>query len=299
VADEKDQKFERVSQHKDVDMVQPWRETASYWARHHQTIRTMFQPLTEALIQQAGIVEGQSILDVAGGAGEPSLAIAEVVGPQGSVMCTDPVAEMLDTAKDEARARGLSNVQFRQCTADSLPFADNSFDAAVSRLGVMFFPDPLAGVREMLRVTRTAGKLALAVWGKVEANPYNSVATEVVARYVKPKSDEPNLTDAFRFGEPGKLAAILKEAGASEIVERVLEFDISAAISAEEFWTLRSEVSETTRNKVMTLPEDVRSQLAHDVVAAVREYFPNDQMKFPAQMIIVSAGSLAQSSKRD
>src|SRR5207253_2875440 len=97
--------------------------------------------------------------------------IAEKVGPTGSVMCTDAVAEMVEAAEREAHRRGITNVNFRQCMADALPFGDNSFDAVVSRLGVMFFPDPSAGLREMLRVTKSGGALALAVWQKSEHNP--------------------------------------------------------------------------------------------------------------------------------
>src|SRR5712691_12854755 len=150
----------------DNKTLQEWRATAPFWRKHSDTIRTMFAPLTEALIQDAGIGAGQTVLDVAGGAGEPSLTIAERVGPTGAVTCTDAVAEIVAAAESEARRRGLTNITFRQCVADSLPFESNSFDAVVSRLGVMFFPDPLAALREMLRVTKAGGSLSLAVWHK-------------------------------------------------------------------------------------------------------------------------------------
>src|SRR5215467_12964337 len=99
-----------------------WRESAQYWTKHSGTIHKMFAPLTRALIEHAGIREGQSVLDVAAGAGEPSLTIAETVGPRGSVTCTDAVLEMVETARSEANRRGLKNIEFRQCMADSLPF---------------------------------------------------------------------------------------------------------------------------------------------------------------------------------
>lgn len=135
-------------------VLREWRQSAAYWEKHIGTIRVMFSPVTQALIDDAGLIEGDAVLDVAGGSGEPSLTIAETVGPTGSVTCTDAVAEMVVAAQSEARRRGLTNVAFRQCAADSLPFENNSFDAVVSRLGVMFFPDLLAALREMLRVTK-------------------------------------------------------------------------------------------------------------------------------------------------
>jgi 2-polyprenyl-3-methyl-5-hydroxy-6-metoxy-1,4-benzoquinol methylase len=72
-------------------VLREWRESAVYWKKHSGTIHTMLSPVTQALIEEAAIVAGQSVLDVAGGAGEPSLTIAEMVGPTGSVTCTDAV----------------------------------------------------------------------------------------------------------------------------------------------------------------------------------------------------------------
>jgi hypothetical protein len=77
------------------DILGEWRESAPYWEKHRDVIRTMFAPLTQALIEEAGIVAGHSVLDVAGGPGEPSLTIAKIVGSAGAVMCTDAVAEMV------------------------------------------------------------------------------------------------------------------------------------------------------------------------------------------------------------
>jgi ubiquinone/menaquinone biosynthesis C-methylase UbiE len=270
------------------ETLQQWRETASYWTRHHDTIRTMFLPLTRALIEQARIAPGQSVLDVAGGSGEPSLTIAQAVGPTGFVMCTDAIAEMVAVAEREALARGLKNMQFRQCTADSLPFADESFDVAVSRLGVMFFPDPVAAVREMLRVIKPGGRVALAVWGKSELNPYSYVVTGVVSRYVPAVPVAPDAPDAFRFAEPGKLAGVLKDAGGIDVTQRVVKFDMAAPLSPEEFWDMRSEISESLREKLKTLSSEDRARLADEVQEAVREFFPDGQMRFPAQMVIVS-----------
>jgi SAM-dependent methyltransferase len=169
-----------------------------------------------------------------------------------------------------------------------LPFADESFDVAVSRLGVMFFPDPVAAVREMLRVIKPGGRVALAVWGKSELNPYSYVVTGVVSRYVPAAPVAPDAPDAFRFAEPGKLAGVLKDAGAIDVTQRVVKFDMAAPLSPEEFWDMRSEISESLREKLKTLSSEDRARLADEVQEAVRDFFPDGQMRFPAQMLIVS-----------
>jgi len=265
-----------------------WNDTAKYWIQYSNTIRAMFAPLTQALIEHAGIGEGQTVLDVAGGSGEPGLTIAEKVGSGGTVTCTDAVAEMINAARDEASRRGLTSVRFRQCTADSLPFPDNFFDATVSRLGIMFFPDPLAAVREMLRVTKPGGKLALAVWHKSEVNPFCYLVTNVMAQHVTSPAADPDAPNAFRFAETGKLAGVMTEAGASDVEERVVSFNIEAPISPHQFWIMRSQTSDTLREKLAKLSTEERSQIAIEVEQAVKEFFPHGEMKFPTQMILVT-----------
>ena len=266
-----------------------WRETAKYWTMHSATIRLMFAPLTQALIHHAQIREGQSVLDVAGGAGEPSLTIAEVVGPTGSVTCTDAVLEMVEAARHEADLRGIKNVRFRQCSADALPFPDNSFDAVVSRLGVMFFPDPHSAIREMLRVTRPGGNLALAVWHKSDVNPFCYLISGIMEKHVASPPADPDAPNAFRFAEPGKLARVVQECGAVDVSEHVVGFDITAPLSPQEFWAMRSQTSDTLRGKLAKLSEEGRSEVAREVEQAVQPFFPHNQMKFPAQMIVIKA----------
>jgi len=269
-------------------VLQCWKENARYWVQYSDMIRAMFVPLTAAMIEQAGIDSGHEVLDVAGGAGEPGLTIAEKVGPTGLVTCTDAVAEMVEAARHEAARRGLANVQFHQCTADALPFPDNSFDVTVSRLGIMFVPDPVATVREMLRVTKPGGKVALAVWHKSEINPFCYVVSNVMARHVNAPPADPDAPNAFRFAETGKLSRVMTEAGATEVDEREVTFNIEAPLSPLQFWTMRSQTSDTLREKLAKLSTGEQAQIAREVEQGVQEFFPHNQMNFPAHMILVT-----------
>ena len=268
------------------EVFREWSDSAPFWEKHGATIRTMFSEITAALIEEAGISPGQQVLDVAGGAGEPSLTIAEKVGQGGSVMYTDLIPGMVNAAAAEARRRGITNIDFRQCAADSLPFAENSFDVVVSRLGAMFFPDPLAALREMRRVAKRRGKLSAVVWYKSEFNPFSYEVTQIVSRHLP--SDSSPTHDAFRFAEPGKLAGVFNQAGATESRERLLKFDIAAPISPEEFWELRSDTSGTLRDKLKAASPETRQKVRQEVLAAISRYFPNNQMRFPGQMLIVT-----------
>src|SRR6266850_83554 len=128
-----------VVMQQDEDVIRQWRHAAPYWEKHRETIRGMFAPITRALIEDAQIASGHSVLDVATGPGEPALSIAEVVGPQGSVVGIDPVPEMITAAQRAAGRTRLNNARFEIAFADLLPFPTDHFDAAVSRFGVMFF----------------------------------------------------------------------------------------------------------------------------------------------------------------
>jgi len=271
-----------------TDVLREWKESAAFWRDHYPSIRTMFAPATNALIEEAGIIEGNAVLDVAGGSGEPSLTIAELVGPQGSVTCTDAVAGMVEAAKAEAERRGLRNMEFRQCLADSLPFEQDTFDVSVCRLGVMLFPDVAAALNEMIRVTKSEGRLAFVVWGRNEANPFGHTVTDVLSQYIAIPAAPPDAPGAFRFAEPGKLARMLTEAGAVGVRERELNFHIEAPLSLEQFWEMRSHMSGTLRDKLKSLPPEQARKVGLDVQNAVEEFFPNDHMRFPAHMLIVS-----------
>src|SRR5437762_3090574 len=160
------------SQQRDISLAE-WRESAAHWEKHARTIRAMFTPITNALIQEASIGRGAKVLDIAAGPGEPSLSIAEAVGAEGCVVSSDAIGAMVAACFKEAQRRELSNISFAQCEAGALPFADASFDVVVSRLGAMFFPDIERALREMCRVNKPGGSISLVVWGKSESNPFS------------------------------------------------------------------------------------------------------------------------------
>ena len=209
-------------------------------------------------------------------------------------MYTDPVAGMVETTQAEATRRGLTNIHFRQCSADELPFADRTFDAAVGRLSAMFFVDPVKAVREALRVIAGDGIVSFVVWGPKEANPFFSAVTDTIDRFVEvPPQDDPDAPETFRFAARGKLAGILEKGDAKSVIERRLNFQIEAAISFERFWELRTEMSGTLREKMARLAPEQVPTVKQAVADAARKYFVSGTMSFPAQALIVSGRKLA------
>jgi ubiquinone/menaquinone biosynthesis C-methylase UbiE len=265
-----------------------WETSSQYWNKHQALIEKMYAPLTRALIEEAQIVAGQSVLDIGGGAGEPSLTIAGAVGPSGHVTFTDPAAGMVKAAREESVRRVLTNIEFHQCAAENLPFANNSFDAVVSRLSAMFFADASIALREILRAVKPGGPIAFLVWADRELNPFFSVITEVLNQFVPAEIEDEDAPGAFRFAQPGKLAKSLEEAGAVSVKEHTLEFATEAPIDVSQFWELRTEMSDTFRTKLAKLAPDQVDAVRDTVLKAAAVYFKSGRMSFPSQVLIVS-----------
>lgn len=270
------------------EVLAAWETSSQYWNKHQALIEQMYAPLSRALIEETGIVEGQSVLDIGGGSGEPSLTIASVVGSSGSVTYTDPAAGMVRSAREEAKRRGLSNIQFHQCAVEQIPFADGSFDVAVSRLSAMFFPDVLRGLREVVRVVKPNGVVSFLVWTGKEFNPFFSVVSEILDRFVQAEQEEEDAPTAFRFAAPGKLAKLLQQAGATSVTERTFEFSIAAPITVDQFWDLRTEMSDNFRNKLARLVPDQVAAIKYTVQKKMAGYFKSGAMVIPGKVLLVT-----------
>lgn len=206
----------------DQEDINRWSSSAPFWEKHREIIRQMFAPITEALVEDGQIGSQHSVLDIASGPGEPALSVAAMVGPEGKVFGVDPVPEIVAAARRAAGRLELRNVQFDVAFADHLPFPADTFDAVISRFGVMFFPSPFGAVREMLRVLKPGQKLALAVWHFAERNPFHYSLSRVIDRFVDSPPLVPDTPDAFRFASPGKLREVLNEAATIAPTERLL-----------------------------------------------------------------------------
>jgi enediyne biosynthesis protein CalE5 len=272
----------------DREVLNRWSSSAPFWEKHREIIRQMFAPVTQALVEDGQIVSHRVVLDLATGPGEPALSLAALVGSKGKIFGIDPVPEMVAAARRAADRLGFKNTQFDVASADQLPFPADTFDAAVSRFGVMFFPSPLDAIREVLRVLKPGRKLALAVWHSADSNPFHYSLSRVIDRYVDSPLPAPDALDAFRFATTGKLRKILNDAGAIAPTERLLQFTIQAPISVEDFWAIRLEMSDKLREKIAMLSKEQLAEVNRQALESLREYSTDRGMSFPAEVLIVS-----------
>ena len=272
----------------DQETFNRWTGSAFYWEKHREVIRQMFAPISESLVAEAQIAQGQTVLDIATGPGEPALSVAALVGPEGRVWGIDPIPEMVAAARRAAGRLELTNVQFETAFADQLRFAADTFDAVISRFGVMFFPSPVNGIREMLRVLKPGRRLALAVWHFAERNPFHAVLARVMDQFVESPPLAEDAPDAFRFAERGKLLRIFAEAGVAAPSERLLQCKIEATVGLEDFLTLRLEMSEKLRQKFSQLSNQQVAAVRRLALASLGEFVTERGLSFPAEILIVS-----------
>lgn len=202
-------------------------------------VPALFAQWGPVVAAEAEVRKGDRVLDVACGTGTLALAGAEIVGPAGSVVGLDANPEMLAVAR-----RKPVQIEWLEGRAEALPLPENSFDAVVSQFGFMFFEDKPQALREMMRVLRPGGRLAVAVCDAVENSPGYGAFALLLDRLFGTQ-----VGDAFRapfcLGDAGQLNAICHEAGIddAEVVQRngQVQFkSIDALVSTERacVWTL-------------------------------------------------------------
>lgn len=265
---------------------------ASAFGAHHEARLKMYRPLTIAMCREAAVPEtapdsGFTLVDVAGGTGDVALDVAAGLGGGATVWCTDLVPEMVAQAARAAASAGLTNLHCKESRAESLSFEDATFDAVLCRFGIMFFSSPPESVREALRVLRPGGRVAYGVWGTRAANPFHHVLLDVLDRHVDRPAADPDAPGAFRHASPGKLASLLRDAGAVEVRETTFRFDIDLP-SFDHYFEMRTSTSDTLLEKLRRMPEADRTQFRNEVEQGARPYLTSEGIRLPVETLIVS-----------
>jgi ubiquinone/menaquinone biosynthesis C-methylase UbiE len=208
------------------------------------------------------------VLDIASGSGEPALPAAEVIGPKGSVLGTDLSEEMLAVAREKARARGLSNVEFRQVDGEELSVEPESFDAVLCRWGIMFMPEPVRCLRQAHQALKPGGRIALSVWGPPERNPFFTVPMGVLMKYVEVTPPRPGAPGVFAFADGDRLASTLGEAGFRDVQVEGLELSMAVFDSGQEYWQYTREMAAPIAALVAQLPAETQRTVGEEVARA-------------------------------
>jgi ubiquinone/menaquinone biosynthesis C-methylase UbiE len=267
---------------------QQWEEAAEAWHRWGPTLETWLGEATEVMLDLARIVDGSRVLDVAAGAGGQTLAAARRVGPSGAVLATDISPNILEFAAQEARAAGFGNVATRTMDGESLKVEDRSFDAVISRVGLIYFPDQQRALGEIRRALRDGGRVSAIVYSTPERNEFFSIPVSIIRRRAGLPAPAPGLPGPFSLGQPGALEAAYEEAGFGEIEVRTVDAPVRFP-SAAECVRFERESFGALHAMLAGVPEDERQEAWVEIESELRRFEGPDGFEGPCELLVAAA----------
>ncbi|QUQ68700.1 2-methoxy-6-polyprenyl-1,4-benzoquinol methylase, mitochondrial [Kutzneria sp. CA-103260] len=268
-----------------------WAGLAAGWEKWDSVIMDQLGPVGAAIIDGLDIAADDRHLDIASGTGEPGLSIAKLL-PQGHVVLTDLVAEMLDIATRRAAAQGIANIETMVCSADDLPFDDATFDSVSVRFGYMFFPDVARATAEFARVLKPGGRLCASVWVKPEENPWTAIAMRAIATEVAvapPAQDAPTM---FRCAAPGYISALYENAGLRDVAEWDVPVELVTESPAQ-YWQMISEHVSLAVAALRQVDEPTRERIRSHAMTNVSAFEQDGRVRVPglARCVVGTKGS--------
>jgi len=206
-----------------------WNGAAAGWNEWSEFMDEHAGVVSDRLVEVAGIKEGDRVLDIACGYGEPSLTAARKVGPDGAVIATDIAAEMLEFGRQRAAANGVENIEFMQSDASSLDFPAESFDAAVSRWGIIFEPDAEAAAGRIRGFLKPGARMAISSWGEPDQVPFLSIPMRTTMERLHVPPPPAGTPGPLSRPTPAAIGGLLEGGGFSQVAveqdEVTFEFD--------------------------------------------------------------------------
>ena len=247
----------------------------------------IFEAYASPMLEGAELKPGYHVLDIACGPGIPSFLAAELVAPNGSVVGIDLADGMVELAKSKARERGLTNLTFRQADAENIPFAEEAFDKVLCNHGLVHTTDRSKALREMWRVLKKGGLLALSVW----STPDRALTIGIVAKAIResyPQAMVPGAPMWFDFGPEGVLENALSQVGFEHV--RTQRYTIALEIpTAEEYWQAVVGISGRLQMLLQNVPSDVASNIKLKVLETAARFSSAEGIKIPCEEVIAWA----------
>jgi SAM-dependent methyltransferase len=266
-----------------------WNEASKGWRDWSEFIDRFTAPVSERLMAMARVEPGQRVLDVAAGYGEPSLAAAKIVGPEGEVVATDISAGMLAYGRERAAAAGLQNMEFIESDAVSLDFPPGSFDAALSRWGIIFEPDGEGAAGRVRGFLKPGARMAISSWGPPERVPFMAVPMGTVIKLLEVPPPQPGTPGPLSRPTPAAIGGLLEGGGFSDVeideLEVTIEYD-----SAEEFTRSVQELAPPIANLVKPHPPEVQQKVWQAVTDAARAHASHDGSLRLTNLVLIAAG---------
>lgn len=269
---------------------QSWNSAASGWRKWSELIDSAAAGVSERLVELAGVEPGSRVLDVAAGYGEPSLTAARRVGADGRVVATDIAAEMIAFGRERAASAGVDNIEFVESDASSLDFEVGSFDAALSRWGIIFDPDGEGSAARVRGFLKQGGRMAISSWGTPEQVPFLAVPMRTAMQRLEVPPPPPGTPGPLSRPTPEALAGLLEGGGFSDVQVEQTEVSFEWQ-SPEEFTIFVKEIAPPISNMIDPHPPDVQEATWAAITDAIRSHAGEGGTVRLSNVVLLASGS--------
>jgi SAM-dependent methyltransferase len=267
-----------------------WEDTAAAWNRWGPVLEAWLGPATEVMLDLARVGTGSRVLDVAAGAGGQTLAAARRVGETGRVLATDIAGAILEFALANARALGLGNVETQVMDGEELEVEPGGFDAVVSRVGLIYFPDRQRALQGVRRALRPGGRFAGVVYSTPERNPFFSIPVSVSRERAQLPPPAPGQPGPFSLGTPGVAEGALMAAGFSDVVAVRVDAPLRLP-STEECVRFEQESFGALHQMLRGLDPQAQAAAWDEVAARLAAFETDAGFEGPCELVVVAGTS--------
>lgn len=262
---------------------------APTWERRRPQIEQVTTPVREWLVRELAPGEGDVILELAAGVGDTGFDVAEQIGEEGRLISSDFSHGMLEAARRRGAERGVDNVDYRLIDAERIELDDDWVDGVVCRFGYMLMDDTSKALAETRRVLRPGGRLALAVWGPPERNPFFAiVGMKLVEAGHLPPPEPPPASGIFSMASEHRIRKLLEDAGFGET--RIAELEVRfPKLDVEEYIRFTADTAGPVGLAVRELSDEDREALTAEMAKAFGPFATGDGYELPGVALCAAA----------
>jgi SAM-dependent methyltransferase len=262
-----------------------WQGAAQAWNSWSPFLRRWLGPATEIMLDMARVGPGQRVLDVAAGAGDQTLQAAARVGPAGYVLATDISPNILAFAAENARRAGYAQVETRALDGEGLDVPAGTFDAVVTRLGLIYFPDQQKALAGIERALQPGGRVAAIVYSTADRNAFFSLPVSIIRRRASLPPPQPGQPGPFSLGGPGVLEGAFRQAGFEDVVAATVPAPLRMK-SAAECVRFEKESFGALHQMLAALDETAREAAWEEIEQELRQFESPAGFEGPCELIV-------------
>jgi len=272
-----------------TQLLEMWSSVAGGWAAHAGYVEARGRPVSERMLALTAPRPGERVLELACGTGGPGIDAAPLVEP-GEVVVSDFSKQMTAIAARRVAEQGLANVSTRVLDIEAIDEPDASFDVVLCREGLMLVADPDRGAREIRRVLRPSGRVAVSVWGPRERNPWLGVVFDTVAEQLGLPVPPPGRPHPFALSDAARLVSVLERSGLARVEVDEVSTPYRAA-SIDEWWERTAALAGPLAQKLASLPEDTARALRDSAAGRIGAYRTPSGLEIPGVCLVANAVS--------